>query len=58
MNEEVIAKKNNKIYKYLLIFGKETSRFGNILFDYANSIIIVNIFKTNALFLANTSIMR
>ena len=49
---EFIAKKNNKTNKYLLIIGKETSRFGNILFDYANSILIVNIFKTNALFLA------
>lgn len=52
MNEEMIAKKNNKRNKFLLIFGKETSRFGNILFDYANSILIVNMFKTNALFLA------
>ena len=49
---EFIAKKNNKTNKYLLIIGKETSRFANILFDYANSILIVNIFKTNALFLA------
>ena len=52
MSEEKIAKKNNLINKFLLIIGKETSRFGNILFDYANSILIVNMFKTNALFLA------
>ena len=52
MNEETIAKKNNKRNKFLLILGKETSRFGNILFDYANSILIVDMFKTNAFLLA------
>lgn len=36
----------------LLIFGRWSSHIGNIIFDYANSISIVNLNKTNALLLA------
>lgn len=47
-NEKV----KKKINERLLIFGRSTSTFGNIIFDYANNVSIVNLFSSKPWLLA------
>lgn len=41
--------KNNEI---LMLIGRVTSKLGNIVFDYANSVLLVDMFKNNSFVLA------
>lgn len=47
-----MKEKSIKQNESLMLFGHVTSKLGNIVFDFANSVLIVNMFKNNSLVLA------
>lgn len=49
---DFMNKKTIKKNEALMLLGRMTSKLGNIVFDYANSVLLVNMFKNNSLVLA------
>lgn len=40
-----MKEKNIKRNEILMLFGHVTSKLGNIIFDYANNVLLVNMFR-------------
>ena len=49
---DFINKKTIKKNEAMMLMGRITSKLGNIVFDYANSILLVDMFKSNSIVLA------